>query len=94
VATFIGHNNAVWAVIYAPDQRLLYSGDIAGTVCAREIPTRRLTRRFNVGSGVLGLAVSSDLKNLFVRTVDRGLKICDLSSGELRSQVKLDNSQP
>jgi WD40 repeat protein len=94
VKTFTGHSGTVWAVAYAPDQRFLFSGGSDRSVAVWDIRTGQLIRRFNVTSSVLGLAVSHDLKSLLVRTSDHGLRIFDLSSGELRSEVKLDSSYP
>ena len=83
LSTLTGHTARVTAVVYGPDARTLYSGGMDGSIVAWNISAGGTPQELKGQSAVLGLAISTDGRSLFVRTDGQSLQTFDLSSGLL-----------
>lgn len=80
--TFKGHRKEVWGVQFSHDDRKIYSGSLDGTV-KRWTINGELLQSWNIGVGVVGVALSPNEKSIAIGTQDLMLLLYDLDGKEI-----------
>ncbi len=78
----LAHGNDVTAVAFAPDGKLLFSGDRAGVVCTIDLATGKLVWKFAGGQPVRGLRPSNDGRKVQVERAAGGNLELDARTGK------------
>ena len=84
-----GHTATVTAVAFSPDGKTLYSGGLDGAIVAWNLAAGGAPQQLEGKSSIVGLAVSTDGKSLFVRTDSQKLQRYELATGLLKGEIAL-----
>jgi WD40 repeat protein len=92
--TLNGHSDAVWSVVYNPQDRTFISSSQDGTLKTWNLNTGRLLKTFAAHADtVRSLSISADGQTLASGNGDRTVKVWHLPTGELR-QTLMGHSAP
>lgn len=80
--TLTGHQGEVWGVQFSQGDRIIYSGSLDGTVKQWSV-NGELKQSWDIGVGVVGIALSPDEKSLAIGTQELTLLLHDLNGNEI-----------
>ncbi len=76
----------VWAVGFSPSQKLLFSGQVDGTITLIDFSTEAVTRQWHAGEQLRSLAVSPD-GNILATGLRKDVKLWKVETGELQGTL-------